>query len=215
MRNRPDPEPVREDRVLRSAVQRDLADPLAALRAALESLARDEGRDRAPLLERALAEVVRLEQRVEALAEIVGPGELHPAACSVEEVARAALRILGRDRGRVWLALEQGERRLDVDAASLSRVLAGLLSDALGRGARDLLLHSCCDAEHLTFTIVDDLSATEGELPPSDEELVDSIELLLSKREARRLGGSVHVARVTSAHVSTTLEIPLGPRSAA
>lgn len=215
---RPHPRHLFEDPVLRSAVQRDLAGPLAALRAALESLAREAGRpaQRGPLLRRALAEVVRLERRVEALAEIVGPAELHPAACTVEEIARSALRALTeRDRGRVWLALEQGDRRVDVDAATLSRALSALLEETLRRGPRDLLLHSCCDTARVAFTIIDDLSATGCELSDPEKASEDSLELLLSKREAQRLGGTVEVCRVTNEHWSTRLEIPLGPRGAA
>ena len=212
MRTRPDPTPAPGDSALRGAVLRDLAGPLAALRASLESLAHDtEPPSPARLLRRALAEVVRLERRVEALAGLVGPPALHPVACTVEEVARAALRRLSeRDRARVWLALEHGEHPLAVDAASLARILAALLGERVRRAPCELLLHSCCDAARVTFTIIDDLAATEAELPDAGETTDDpSLELLLAKREADRMGGSVRVERVTSEHRSTSLEIPL------
>ena len=128
MRTRPDPTPAPGDSALRGAVLRDLAGPLAALRASLESLAHDtEPPSPARLLRRALAEVVRLERRVEALAGLVGTGARDPWRRAPDVPLPATLGALAADGACLAGTLVEEVRRLQeaVDRGAIRAAAPG------------------------------------------------------------------------------------------
>lgn len=193
------------------AILRDLHGPLAALRATIENLAEELApqAEARRLAWRALDQVVALDRRAEALAEIVDPTPLRPLDCTVGELVRGAWTSLdGGRRERVWLAIEDAAAHVHVDGPILVRSLACLLEDATACSGTEVLLHAHCEDERVVFAIVLDLEAQDVALPVREHE--ESLELRLARREVDRLGAELTVAQATLHHRMTLVELRTG-----
>lgn len=184
---------------LGSVAARGLRTPLAALRAALETLEAELSEDlRArQLVRRALDELGRVTQSTDALAEYVLPAPLHPLRCSLRELSQSALAGLSDDRrARIWVALEPGVDTLIVDGPLLSRCLTAFLSRATAALHSEVLLHAHRLDEVTTFAIVGDLSAREQGCEPNTAPerigaVAEDFAVAVARRTIVRLGGQV------------------------
>src|SRR5688572_10161041 len=103
-----------------------LRNPLAALRASMESLASEFRADdpRSTQLRGALEQVLEMSRDVDALVRLTAPKPIAPLACSTDEVLQAALRRLRFDQSsRVELANAAVGAALVTDAPMLSDCL--------------------------------------------------------------------------------------------
>jgi signal transduction histidine kinase len=193
---------------LASSVSASLRTPIAALRASLETLARDlEGEDpRAQALEIALEEVVRLGRQVQTLVEFALPQPLHALRCRADEIARGAVAFLpppGRER--VVLACEGAHSAIEIDGPLFSRALSLLLADALEGSCEPVLLVARCDEKEASFTIVHGHRA--GSLAERGGDL--ALGVILARRDLARLGARVYTDRPSSGPASVLVRCPI------
>lgn len=210
------------DRDLSNAVTIGIRTPLAALRASMESLAHglEDADPRAGTLQGALDEVIRLGRNVQALLDYTLPAPLHPLACTIDEIAHAALDALPREqRPRVLLAIESGSGRVQLDGPLLARALAHLIEGALEASAEPVLL--CVRHQHgsARFTILHDtrggMHADRATGAAHTTNL--GLGLSIARRDVERMGGAI-TERRTSKHACTSevcfeLKTTEGPRS--
>jgi hypothetical protein len=196
--------------LLGEALIHGLREPLAALRASLESLARgaEQGPVRESLAENAVEEVARLGRTVQDLIEFVSPVPLQAMRTTLDEVVEAALAALGSERGRVLLAVEHGSDLLHVDGPRLARCLSLLLLEALRSGPGEVLLHTS-GVQHKTSICVTRELTRATRPQSSSASSVASLARGLAERELARLGGrlavktcSTHSIELALAHAS-------------
>ncbi len=198
---------------VRRLMSRDIQTPLSALRAALESLvARANGESATAA--KALEQLARVERAAQILCEHAHPREPVAVRCTVEEIARSAMRDLSPEqRSRVCLALEEPRAEVEIDAMLLARSLARIVQGALADGTQEILLHSHVGADdRLIFTIVDGLDPVrhqdlEQSFEPSSE-AVERVEVALAVRDVRRMGGSVSFQPAGRERTCVSVEIP-------
>ncbi len=175
---------------LGGALERDLRVPLAAVRAALESLAPTVDEPARGVLTRTLEGLAEVDRGAEALGALLDPPPIAPQTSSLREIvegARAALPSKARDR--LWIAVEPGPVCISIDAVAVIRSLAFLLAEAIEHGG-EVLLHAHGDDEWVSFSIIDDLAASDLD-PQSVQGRVHSLGRLLAKSELRRLGAEL------------------------
>lgn len=196
---------------MKAAVRHEIDAPLAALRAALESLARGHHGEAPPfdLLEGALQEVVRVGRNVNALIDFAMPPELHLQECNLEELVRAAHRALpSHIAAQVQLAIEGHREVVCTDGPLLSRCL-GYLITANVSTADQALLRVAADGGYATFTLLCEVHAEPDTAPdvsrPDDASLV----LVFAQRELERLGGDVDTHLTPSGALQITVRLPL------
>jgi len=185
-------------------LDRCLREPLAALRATLDTFARRlDGRSETTIANAALDRVVELGRTVQELHDFAAPPPLRPMRCSVEEIVRDALDEFGPEqRPSIMTALDDSDVRLLVDGPLLSRSLAHLMAEGL-RGDGECMLHTRRFGEELQFVIV--------HTPPleSEEDKVDerpgSLGLLVARRDVLRMGGSISF-RASHSTSTTTVD---------
>jgi len=145
------------------AMSRILRNPLAGLRASMESLAGGLEEDAAgptsqDTLRSALDQVTQLSRDVEALVDFAAPRPIAPLRCTPEEIVQAALATLpGELRARVRVARPATPRALVVDGPVLAISLGHLLESALeASSGDDWVLLQVRDEQAVTvFAIVD------------------------------------------------------------
>lgn len=195
-------------------VTRVLKTPLAALRASMESLAKnlDANDPRRELLSGALAEVTRLGRDVEALASYAAPRPLAPIACSVEEILQGAVaRLSLRDASRVTLARPAAAHTLVVDGPLLSTALAQLVRAALESSCDDVLLQARVEGERTTFVVVSGGDAQRVVVPRtsrSHQEASLTLGLELAQRDVVRMGGEFEREVSDAGRVCVRVRIP-------
>ncbi|MCE9593735.1 MAG: hypothetical protein K8S98_06045 [Planctomycetes bacterium] len=195
-------------------VTRILKTPLAALRASMESLAKnlDANDPRRELLSGALAEVTRLGRDVEALASYAAPRPLAPLACSVEEILQGAVaRLSIRDASRVTLARPAASITLVVDGPLLSTALAQLMRAALESSGDDVLFQARVDGDRTTFVVVsggDPLRVVDPRSSRSHQEASLNLGLELAQRDVIRMGGEFAREASDAGRVCVRVRIP-------
>jgi hypothetical protein len=192
-----------------ATLRRDIAAPLAVLRASMEALSVDfDGEDpRGTILEGALEQIVLLGRNVHALVDFAMPPELHPLSCTLEELVRTAHDQLDTNTAqRVFLACEDGGAQARVDGALFTRSLNYLLSVLVGE-ADEAVLHASADAECLMISLLIHPRSGEGKGPVThaqDQQLV----LMLAERELERMGGGLNCTLLPSQSTSIVLTLP-------
>lgn len=191
----------RERAALSEHMQGAVRGPLAALRAVLEGQ-----REREPLADRALGELVAVEHAVDDLWRWCAPAPLRMLDCSVTELV-ASLRagLEEREQRRLWVIIEDGGATLETDGVLLVATLRRFVRASLNRDTRELLVHAHTDEDAVTLSIVDD--------PPPDaldgdgEEHLD-LPLMIGRRDVARLGGTCSVHHTSPRHRCIVLRFP-------
>ncbi|MEZ6014511.1 MAG: hypothetical protein R3F49_05315 [Planctomycetota bacterium] len=195
------PDAARERVALAEHMQSAVRGPLAALRAVLEGQRR-----RAAFADRALGELVAVENAVDDLWRWCAPMPLRKLECSLTDIV-ASLRsgLEERERQRLWVLVEEGGLTLHTDGVLLVATLRRFARASLNRDTQELLLHAHADADSVTLSIVDDpphVSPTD-----SDEDHLD-LPLMIGRRDVARLGGTCTVHHTTPRHRCIVLRFP-------
>lgn len=196
------------------AVTRIFKAPLAALRASIESLARnlDSADPRRETLSGALAEVTRLARDVEALAAYAAPRPLMPLACSLEELLQGALaRLAPQDAARVALARPASVPVLLVDGPLLTTALAHVLRAALWSSGDDVLLEARSESGLATFSVLsggngERLEALDSSRSHHDASL--GLGLELARRDVLRMDGTFELDTSDASRVRVRIRLP-------
>lgn len=209
------PEPVE----LGLAMTRIFKTPLAALRASMESLAKNlETADpRRETLAGALAEVTRLARDVEALAAYAAPRPLMPLWCSLEELLQGSMsRLAPRDAARVTLARPGEAPKLYVDGPVLSTTLAHVVRVALESSGEDVLLEARTNEECASFSILSGANGARVEAlatPSSHHDASLGLGLELARRDVTRMGGTFQLDTADASRVRVLIRVPREPAS--
>ena len=199
-------------------IRRSLEAPISALQASIEDLERDFPANdvRGTRLGHAIELIEALRQNVHALVDLAAPDAETPLSCTLEELARAALRQApARTRHGVELALEDADRRLRLDGPMASRGLSYLIQAHVAPGST-ALLHLSCDGDEACFTLL--VSPRDGDharIDLRDASATNRGAELLSiaaEHELERLGGSVHSTLATSGATNVSVRLPLENR---
>jgi K+-sensing histidine kinase KdpD len=193
-----------------------LRNPLAALRASMETLASEFRADdpRSTRLRGVLEQVLEMSRDVDALVRLTTPRAVLPLECSTEEVLRTTLRRLRFDQvSRVQLANAAISTRLVTDAPMLSDCLARLLDEALADSGDQVLVSARVEADHACFSIVG--GAGQGgtgrdrdHLPPNRNAALE-LGLLLARRDLERLEARLDIAHTALGHTCVLVRVPL------
>lgn len=182
---------------------RILKNPLAALRASMESLARElpANDPRAQHVRAALEEVLRLSRGVQDLVDYAAPRELKPLHCSSEELLLSTQAMLPASaRSRLRLARPSSARHLRVDGPQLCLALRHLAEYALATTSGEVLFGAREESGTILFTLV-------GEASPALR--VGSVQLdlglHLAGRDIPRMGGTLTLQR--SARGATCIQV--------
>lgn len=201
------------------AVTRIFKTPLAALRASMESLARnlDSTDPRRETLSGALAEVTRLARDVDALAAYAAPRPLLPLWCSLEEIMQGAVtRLAPRDAARVTLARPGEAPKLYVDGPVLSTTLAHVVRVALESSGDDVLLEARTNDESASFSILSGANGARVDAlatPQSHQDASLGLGLELARRDVVRMGDTFELDTSDASHVRVRIHVPRGPAS--
>jgi K+-sensing histidine kinase KdpD len=186
------------------AMSRILRNPLAGLRASMETLAGelDEAQAAADsqfTLKAALDQVTRLSRDVEALVDYAAPRPIAPLRCTLEEILQAALATLpGELRARVRVARSEASHPLHVDGPVLATCLGHLLESALEYSAGDewVLFQAREENGATVFAIVDGGNASllhPGELHDSTRRAHLGLGVSLAVRDIDRMGAGLEL----------------------
>jgi len=198
-----------------------LRNPLAALRASMESLAGDFRADdpRSKQLRGALDQVLKMSRDVDALVQLTAPRPLAPLVCSIDEVLYSALRALRFEQSaRVKLANEAVGATIDADGPLLADCLRRLIDNALANLDEWLLLSARVEGREARFSIVEgvDDGSYRGhsfrEMPPHRSAALE-LGLALARRDLARMGGSLQVTHTQLGNTCVTVRVPLRPSS--
>ncbi len=196
-----------------------LRNPLAALRASMESLAGSysEQDPRAQQLRGALDQVLKMSRDVDALVQLTAPRPLAPLQCTVEEILRAAQRGLRFDlTSRVKLADASEGATMMVDGPLLADCLHRLLESALVSCGEFVLLSARVESEFVHFAIVEggDDRPLRGFKPadlPTARAAALALGLSLARRDLERIGGTLQVTHTLLANTCMNVRIPSTP----
>jgi K+-sensing histidine kinase KdpD len=182
---------------------RILKNPLAALRASMESLARElpASDPRSEHVRAALDEVVRISRGVQDLVDFTAPREIKPLSCTAEELLYSTVHMLPEPlRRRVRVARAEGMRELSVDGPQLCQAMRHLVEYALATAADEVLFGVREEADAIIFTLVSESTdATKRESTQLD------LWLHLAGRDIPRMGGSLKLQH--SARGATCIQI--------
>jgi K+-sensing histidine kinase KdpD len=193
-----------------------LRNPLAALRASMETLASEFRADdpRSTRLRGVLEQVLEMSRDVDALVRLTTPRAVVALECSTEEVLRTTLRRLRFDQvSRVQLANAAVSTRLVTDAPMLSDCLARLLDEALADSGDQVLVSARVEADHACFSIVGGSGhgrpgGDRDHLPPNRNAALE-LGLLLARRDLERLEARLDVAHTSLGHTCVLVRVPL------
>ena len=173
-----------------------LKNPLAALRASMESLARElpAGDPRTVQVHAALEEVVRLTRGVQDLVDFTAPREIKPQACNSDELLFSTTHMLPEaSRSRMRLARACVANNLRVDGPQLCQALRHLADYALATTAGEVLFGARVEQDCVLFTLVGESSNS-----PASSSIQLDLGLHLAGRDIPRMGGTLtlqHSAR--------------------
>lgn len=147
---------------------------------------------------------------VEALVDLIAPEEQQPSNCTLEELARCALRgVPVALRGDIQLALEDAHTTSCVDGARFSRCFSYLLLASLPSG-REAMLHVRREQDDAAFSLLVPAFETPNRSGAPDR---DEFMQLVAERELVRLGGSFECHRWGNGALQFTARLPLAPTS--
>lgn len=129
-------------RSIEDALTSEIRVPMAALRAALENLARrgEEQTDRAQVLEAAADEVARLSHKVSTLIDAALASPIATTSCRISELRDRLVRAIDPALlDCVHIACEDAWAAVAIDAAPFAGALAGLI-ESLARGGAEVLV---------------------------------------------------------------------------
>lgn len=195
-----------------------LRNPLAALRASMETLASEFRADdpRSTRLHGVLEQVLEMSRDVDALVRLTTPRAVLPLECSTEEILRTTLRRLRFDQvSRVQVANAAVSCRLVTDAPMLSDCLARLLDEALADSGDSVLVAARAEAGHACFSIVGGAGhglarRDRDHLPPNRSAALE-LGRLLARRDLERLEARLDVDHTALGHTCVLVRLPLGP----
>ena len=140
------------------ALSQGLDVPVAALRASMESLFREIAGStvREPMVNSALAEVMRLGRNVQELVDYATPRAPSPLRCSVREILVHVARGLDKQqRSQLFIAQDDPAAHLLVDGPILGAALRRLVQNSFEAGTKDVLLAARREELRTLFTVVD------------------------------------------------------------
>ena len=212
------PHTVRTDEhpVLGHSLERMLGQPLAALRASIESLVSDldDGDPHGSTLAGALEQVTRMARDLQSLVDYAAPRPLLPLRCTFEEIALGVVQgLVPAQRTRLQLAHPGRGAALDVDGPLLATSLSSLAQGALASAAGNLLLQARRDGAAVVFTFVQadagvvyEPEAVELERPETDAAL--AVRLTVARRDIARMGGSLRVQHTARGLTCVSVALP-------
>lgn len=180
-----------------------LRNPLAALRASMESLASEFRADdpRSLQVSGALKQVLAMTRDVESLMHLAAPRPLAPLCCSVDEILRTALRRQRFEHAsRVRLASGSSESKIVVDGPLLADCLGRLLENALTNTRDWVLLSARRESDGTHFCVVlgagenEDERAADRELSLHDLAALE-LGLALARRDVERMNARLDITR--------------------
>ncbi len=189
-------------------ITRILKNPLAALRASMEDLARDlpASDPHSAHVNAALEEVLRLSRGVQDLVDFAAPREIKPLSCTTDELLFSTLRMLPEAaRSRVRLARSNVAQNLSIDGPQLCQALRHLADYTLATTAGEVLFGTRNESDALFFTLVGEASNTTA-----SESIQLDLGLHLAGRDIPRMGGTLTLQR--SARGATCIQVSF-PRS--
>ena len=190
---------------------RILKNPLAALRASMESLARELPADdpRGQHVHAALEEVLRLSRGVQDLVDYAAPRDMRPLGCTADELLFSTLRMLPEQaRSRMRLARPTCVLPLRVDGPQLCMALRHLADYTLASTCGEVLFGARQELGSLLFTLVGEAS------PKTAENSVQlDLGLHLAGRDIPRMGGSLTLQR--SSRGATCIQVAFPGSNAA
>lgn len=207
------------DRIaLGRSLERVLGQPLAALRASIESLVSDldAGDPRGDTLAGALDQVTRMTRDLQSLVEFAAPRPLAPLRCSFEELARGVVAALEpRDRARLQIAHPGCGAGLKVDGPLLVTCLASLAQGALKSAPGNVLLQVRRAGGATVFTLVRDDAKDVYEPGAVDlgRTAVDAalaVQLTVARRDIARMGGELCVQHTARGVTCVSVLLPVG-----
>ncbi len=201
-------EPI-ESANLGLTMTRILKNPLAALRASMESLARElpDNDPRSEHVHAALEEVLRISRGVQDLVEFAAPRAIEPLACTSDELLFSTLRMLPQaSRSRVRLARPAHATTIQIDGPQLCLALRHLAEYTLATSLGEVLFGAREENGAVLFTLV-------GEACPTGmhESVQIDLGLHLAGRDIPRMGGSLTLQR--SARGATCIQVSFQPDS--
>jgi hypothetical protein len=198
------------------SMTRVLANPLAALRASIESLAAGIQQEdpRGRMLEGALEQVARMARDLQSLVDYAAPRPLAPLRCSLDEIAFGVVRCLPKTlRSRLQLARPAQGASILVDGPLLSTCLASLSQGALENTSGNVLLQVRHESERTLFVFVQ--ADAQGSYTPQasllDGPVAESslaVRLTVARRDIDRMGGELRVEHTSRGLTCVTVEMP-------
>lgn len=214
------PHTVRTDEhpVLGHSMQRMLGQPLAALRASIESLVSDldDGDPHGSTLAGALDQVTRMARDLQTLVDYAAPRPLLPLRCTFEEIALGVVQALPHaQRSRLQLAHPGRGAALDVDGPLLATSLASLAQGALESAPDSLLLQARRDGTAAVFTFVQAGAGDVYEpgavgLERGETDAALAVRLTVARRDIARMGGTLRVQHTARGLTCVSVSLPDG-----
>ncbi|MCC7011027.1 MAG: hypothetical protein IT454_00580 [Planctomycetes bacterium] len=210
-------QPARSEPEFGLTMTQILRNPLAALRAQMESLAGEFRADdpRQTQLRGALEHVLKLSRDVDALAQYASPRPLTPLDCTLDEILHSALRALRFEHSsRVKLANGTPGAHIVVDGPALADCLTRLLDNALSGPDEWVLLSARLESDgQVAFSIVEGVEnasyhGTPRAGAPEHRAAALRLGLLLAHREIERMGGSMHVTNTLLGNTCVVVRLP-------
>lgn len=200
----------RDSKDLGATIRRTVEMPFATLAASIEALGGDfpSTDDQAAHIRRAL-EVLKVARcGVEALVDLVAPTDQVPLACTLEELARCAVRSTPEaTQASVQVALEEGSERCYVDGPRFSRCLSYLLLANVVIGD-EAMLWVRRDNGRATFSLLIPAAGNHQDAQPAAEFMQ-----LVAERELIRMGASLERHEWESGMTQITASLPLKSNS--
>jgi two-component system sensor histidine kinase HydH len=199
---------------MQGTIRRDIAAPLAVLRASMEALSDELGAEdpRGTVLDGAVEQIVRLGRSVQALVDYAVPPQLNPLDCTLEELVRSAVAQLPTELARsLYLVFEQSSASTKVDGPLLSRCLTHLVCATVG--PRDeAVLHASADESSLHISLLIEPNsahrATQRETTQPAQEQADDLVLALAEREIERMGGTLESTLLPTHSTRLLMRLP-------
>ncbi|MCA8980454.1 MAG: hypothetical protein H6831_11585 [Planctomycetes bacterium] len=177
-------------RSIEDALIAEIRVPMAALRAALENLARQgaDTAERAKVLEAAADEVGRLSHKVTTLLDAALATPSATTSCRISELQQRLIRAIDPAlHGAVEIACEDTWAAVAIDAAPFAGALAGLVESLALGGAQVLVRLSYADGLDVRL-----FAATEHRRHYLDHGSIDGARLAGAERELEALGVRVN-----------------------
>jgi len=196
-----------------------LRNPLAALRASMETLASEFRADdpRATQLNGALEQVLKMSRDVDALMHFAAPRPLAPLSCSFDEILHSALRRQRFEHAsRVRLASSNSDEPLVVDGPLLADCLARLLENALSNTDDWILLSARRELDWMHFGVVlgvDDRRREAERMHGLTLNRIAALELglTLAQRDVKRMNARLDISHTPLGNTCISVLVPMTP----